>query len=263
MSGIAILNQILERTRADLHARRAAVPIEVLVEQAKHQARSRPFAEKLRRPGHITCISEVKRRSPSAGWIRESADAVDVARRYELGGASAISVLTDEPFFGGTMNDLVAVKAAVDLPILRKDFMVDPYQVVEARAFGADAILLIVAALPDATIAQLLAQAHDLSMDVLVETHDEEEIARALSVGASLIGINHRDLRTFAMDMDLAVRMRAKIPNDRILVAESGLKTSADVARMKAGGVDAVLVGEGLMRQQDPGQALKQLLEAA
>ncbi|MDX2021572.1 MAG: indole-3-glycerol phosphate synthase TrpC [Deltaproteobacteria bacterium] len=260
---MAILNQIIERTRADLSVRQAAVPVEALQERAKHQAPPRPFAQALRRSGQITCISEVKRRSPSAGWIRETADAVDVARRYQAGGAAAISVLTDQPFFGGTLDDLVQVKAAVDLPILRKDFMIDPYQVVEARAFGADAILLIVAALPDATISQLLAQAHDLKMDVLVETHDEAEIARALSVGASLIGINHRDLRTFAMDMDLAVRMRSKIPNDRILVAESGLKTSADVARMKAGGIDAVLVGEGLMRQQDPGQALRQLLEAA
>ena len=263
MSAIAILNEIITQTRIDLELRRTATPLAVLTERAASQTPARRFGTALRRPGRIACISEVKRRSPSAGWIREDADSVDVARRYEAGGASAISVLTDTPFFGGTLEDLVRVKAAVNLPILRKDFMVDSYQVVEARAAGADAILLIVAALTDQVMESLLHQSNELGMDVLVETHDEDEIARALAVGAQVIGINHRDLRTFKMDMDLALRMRAKIPSTKILVAESGLKTNADVARMKAGGIDAVLVGEGLMRQQDPGLALQQLLESA
>lgn len=263
MSAIAILNEIITQTRIDLELRRATTPVELLAERAAAQSPARLFGAALRRPGQITCISEVKRRSPSAGWIRQHADSVDVARRYESGGASAISVLTDTPFFGGTLEDLVRVKSAVNLPILRKDFMVDSYQVVEARAAGADAILLIVAALTDQVMESLLHQANDLGMGVLVETHDEVEITRALAVGAEVVGINHRDLRTFKMDMDLALRMRGKIPNAKILVAESGLKTAADVARMKAGGIDAVLVGEGLMRQQDPGLALQQLMESA
>ena len=263
MPAIAILKQILSQTRIDVEARKIATPMHVLVERAAAMPKARGFGAALRIAGRITCISEVKRRSPSAGWIRRDADSAAVARSYETGGAAAISVLTDEPFFGGTLDDLVRVKAAVKLPILRKDFMIDPYQVVEARAAGADAILLIVAALPDETMAAFLEQAHGLGMDVLVETHDEAEIARALTVGAEIIGINHRDLRTFTMDMDLAVRMRAKIPASKILVAESGLKSSADVARMKAGGIDAVLVGDGLMRQEDPGLALQQFLESA
>ncbi len=263
MASVQILNQIIEQTRRDLVQRQADTPIEVLRERAQAASAPLSLAKALRHPGRVTCISEMKRRSPSAGWIRQDADAAAVARGYELAGAAAISVLTDEPFFGGTLHDLVRVKSAVGLPILRKDFIVDPYQVVEARAAGADCILLIVAALPDDQLARLLAQATDLGMDTLVETHDEEEVQRALAIGAQVVGINHRDLRTFTMDMDLALRMRPRIPSDRVVVAESGIKVPADVARMKAGGIDAILVGEGLMRQPDPGVALQQLLAAA
>lgn len=262
-SGSQILDDILARTRADLELRRASVSLESLHQRAASRSPARSLATALRKPGRVTCISEVKRRSPSAGWIRENADAVAIAQAYEAAGAAAISVLTDGPFFGGTLDDLSRVKAAVGLPILRKDFIVDPFQVVEARAAGADAILLIVAALSDDSMRDLLSLARAQGMDVLVEAHDEEEVVRALAVGAEIVGINHRDLRTFTMDMDLALRMRPRVPAERIIVAESGLKTPADVARMKAGEIDAILVGEGLMRQPDPGAALKELLAAA
>ena len=263
MSGIPILDQIIERTRRGLVERRAETPIEALLERAQTLAAPLSLAKALRQPGRLTCISEFKRRSPSVGWIREQAEAAAVASAYEAAGAAAISVLTEPDFFGGSLNDLKQVKATVGLPILRKDFIVDGYQVVEARAAGADCILLIVAALRDEELATLLAQASNMGMDALVETHDEDEVRRALAVGAQILGINHRDLRTFTMDMDLALRMRPRIPADRLVVAESGIKVPADVARMKAGGIDAILVGEGLMREADPGLALQQLLAAA
>ena len=263
MSGIPILDQIIEQTRRDLIERRAHTPIEALVERAQTATAPLSLAKALRQPGRVTFVSEIKRRSPSAGWIRQDADAAAVADAYQAAGAAAISVLTEQAFFGGSLDDLRRVKAQVNLPILRKDFIVDPYQVVEARAAGADCILLIVAALNDGELASLLDQSTQLGMDALVETHDEDEVRRALAVGAQIVGINHRDLRTFTMDMDLALRMRSRIPSDRVVVAESGIKVAADVARMKAGGIDSVLVGEGLMRQPDPGQALKQLVAAA
>jgi indole-3-glycerol phosphate synthase len=211
----------------------------------------------------IACIAEFKRRSPSAGWIREGADVTTIARAYVDAGAAALSVLTDEPFFGGRLSDLEAARATVGVPLLRKDFVVDPYQIVEARAAGADAILLIVAALEDAQLAALAAEAERVGVDVLVETHDEAEIERALRVGAKLIGINHRDLRTFKMDMTLAERMRARIPDDCVVVAESGLRTADDVARMRRAGIDAILVGESLMRTAEPGAGLRALLAGA
>jgi len=184
-------------------------------------------------------------------------------RAYAAGGASALSVLTDGPFFGGDLADLGAAAAACALPILRKDFIVDRYQIVEARAGGADALLLIVSALDDAALAELLAATRAAGLDALVEAHDEEEVARAVRAGAEIIGINNRDLRTFTVDRELAVRLRARVPADRVVVAESGIRDAADVARLRAAGVDAMLVGETLMRAPDPAAALRALVGTA
>ncbi|HXU63579.1 MAG TPA: indole-3-glycerol phosphate synthase TrpC [Polyangia bacterium] len=254
-----ILDDILARTRVDVEARRAERPLAAVEAAAAQMPPARGLARSLRRPGEIACIAEFKRRSPSAGWIAEGADPAAMARAYAAGGARAMSVLTDAPFFGGGLADLVAARAACELPILRKDFMVGRYQIAEARAAGADAILLIVAALPDPELRALLAAARELGLDALVEAHDETEVARAVDAGADVIGINNRDLRTFQVDRELAIRMRSRVPADRIIVAESGIRDAADVARLRAAGVDAMLVGETLMRAPDPATALKTL----
>jgi indole-3-glycerol phosphate synthase len=257
-----ILDDILARTRVTVEEARRTRPLEELERQAAAAAPARGFAAALRQ-SDITCISEIKRRSPSAGWIRQEADAAAVARSYEGGGAAALSVLTDEPFFGGTLDDLRAARGAVRIPVLRKDFVIDPYQIVEARAAGADAVLLIVSALDDDTLSALLGTATRLGLDALVETHDAAEVDRALASGATIIGINHRDLRTFKMDMSLAERLRPHIPSSRIVVAESGIRSVEDVKRMRSAGVDAILVGENLMRAPDPGAALRAFLTRA
>jgi indole-3-glycerol phosphate synthase len=259
-----ILDEILAETRLEVARRKARVsPLEMerlsLAAPPCGAAANRSLAESLGRPG-IRCISEIKRRSPSVGWICENADPVAIAKAYRDAGAAAISVLTDGPFFGGSLDDLRAVRAAVQTPLLRKDFMVDGYQVAEARLAGADAILLIVAALDDGELKQLHDEADRLGLDVLVEAHTEEEVARAVALGARIVGVNHRDLRTFKVDTTLAIRMRNAVPAGTLLVAESGIRDRSDVARMQAGGIDAILVGESLMKTADPGEALAELL---
>jgi indole-3-glycerol phosphate synthase len=258
-----ILDDILGRTRADLEARRSLYPIGELARAAEAMAARAParsLRAALRRPGGVTAIAEHKRRSPSAGWIRQGAAVAEVVAAYAAGGAAALSVLTDEPFFGGSLGDLAAARAVAGIPILRKDFIVDEYQIVEARAAGADAVLLIVAALGESELAALVEAAGRWGVEPLVEAHDADEVARAVAVGAPIIGINHRDLRTFTMDLDLAVRLRPSIPADRVVVAESGIRGRADVQRLGAAGIDAVLVGETLMRAPDPAAALRELL---
>ena len=254
-----ILDDILMATRRSLAQRRQQVALSELEKQAAAASAPRAFAEALRKDG-IACIAEFKRRSPSKGWIRQDADPVKVATSYASAGAAAMSVLTDTPFFGGTLDDLRAVRSTVALPVLRKDFIVDPYQIAEARAAGADAVLLIVAALADADLRALLAETRRFGMEALVENHDASEVERALAAGATVVGINHRDLRTFETDMDLAVRLRPGIPKDRIVVAESGLRGHADVERMRQAGIDAILVGETFMAAPDPAAALRLLL---
>jgi indole-3-glycerol phosphate synthase len=255
-----ILDDILARTRADLVERKRVRPIAALEAEAARRPPARSLARALRQPGRITCIAEFKRRSPSAGWIAEKAEPGAMARAYAAGSASAMSVLTDGPFFGGSLDDLVAARAAADLVILRKDFIVDRYQVVEARAAGADALLLIVAALADAELATLLATTREMGLEALVEAHDAGEVARAIAAGAEVIGINNRDLRTFTVDRELAARLRPTVPPDRVIVAESGIRDAADVARLRTAGVDAILVGETLMRAPDPAAGLRTLL---
>jgi indole-3-glycerol phosphate synthase len=254
-----ILDDILARTRITVEEARRARPLADLERQAASAPAPRGFAAALRQ-GDIACIAEFKRRSPSAGWIHQHADPVAVAGAYQSGGAAALSVLTDGPFFGGALADLQAARGAVRLPILRKDFVIDPYQIVEARAAGADAVLLIVSALDDDALGALLGEATRLGLDALVETHDAAEVERALAIGATIIGINHRDLRTFKMDMSLAERLRPHIPSSRIVVAESGIRSVEDVRRMRSAGVDAILVGENLMRAPDPSAALRTFL---
>jgi len=245
-------------------ARKARLPLKEIERTLPVGKAERSLARALRpegrAPGSLTCVAEFKRRSPSAGWIGEGARVAEVARAYARGGAAALSVLTDEPFFGGTLEDLAAARAAVDLPILRKDFIVDAYQLAEARAAGADAALLIVAALADVELAALLAVGKLYGLELLVEAHDADEVARAVRADAAIIGINNRDLRTFTVDRELAARLRADIPPDRVVVAESGIRDAADVARLRAAGVDAMLVGETLMRAPEPAAALRALL---
>jgi indole-3-glycerol phosphate synthase len=255
-----ILDDILARTRADVAVRMAARPIADLEATAAARPPARSLARALRRPDQIACIAEFKRRSPSAGWIAEAADPATTVRAYAAGGAQALSILTDGPFFGGSLDDLGAARTACELPVLRKDFIVDRYQIVEARAAGADAILLIVAALSDPEIAALLAAAREIGLGALVEAHDADEVRRAVAAGAAIIGINNRDLRTFTVDRDLACRLRPQVPAERIVVAESGIRDAADVARLRAAGIDAMLVGETLMRASDPAAALRALL---
>lgn len=261
-----ILDDILARTRQDLAVRKAGRALSEIEKNLPPGPTVRSLAQALRpetrAPGlsPVTCIAEFKRHSPSAGWLREGAKAAEIARTYAASGASALSVLTDEPFFRGTLDDLTAAHAATSIPVLRKDFIVDAYQLAEARAAGADAALLIVAALTDAELTALLAVGGLYGLELLVEAHDAEEAARAVAAGAPIIGINNRDLKTFTIDRELAARLRAGIPADRIVVAESGIRNAADVARLGDAGIDAMLVGSALMRAPDPGAVLRALV---
>lgn len=221
---------------------------------------ARGFASALRQPGEVAVIAEIKRRSPSAGWIREGANAAALAMGYEKAGAAAVSVLTDRDHFGGALADLSAVRHAVALPLLRKDFVIDEVQLYEARVAGADAALLIARILDGSRLDDLLGAAAEVGLDVLVETHDELELERALAAGAGVIGINNRDLDTLRVDRALALRLGALVPADRIAVAESGIADRAHVDALGDAGIDAILVGERLMRAADPAAALDALV---
>lgn len=222
------------------------------------QEPARGFAGALRRDA-VAVISEVKRRSPGAGEIRPDLDPAALASTYETAGASALSVLTDRDYFGGSLDDLRAAREAVSLPALRKDFTIDAAQVVEARAHGADAILLIVRILDDVRLRELREEAEELGMDVLVEVHDAEELERARASGARIIGINNRDLSTFRTDLAVSERLVARLPTDVVTVSESGIRSGDEVARLGRAGIHAVLVGETLLRADDPGEAVREL----
>jgi indole-3-glycerol phosphate synthase/phosphoribosylanthranilate isomerase len=263
----SILDQIVAATRADLAERRVCAPLEELRAQATLASAPRPFAAALRplQCGPARLIAEIKRASPSKGVIAEAFDPVAQARAYERGGAAAISVLTEPHYFQGSLEHLRAVRKAVALPVLRKDFIVDPYQVYEARAAGADALLLIVALLDDDTLRELLALTRALGMEALVEAHeahDAHEIRRAVAAGATVIGVNSRDLRTFAVNPDLVCQLRPLIPAYCIGVAESGIANAAKAASARAWGADAILVGETLMRADDPAALTHELATA-
>ena len=257
-----ILDAILARKREEVAARGARVPLAEVIARAAAADAPRGFADAIAArvaAGSPAVIAEVKKASPSKGLIRPDFDPVAIARSYAAGGAACLSVLTDVDFFQGSDAYLQQARAACALPVLRKDFTIAPYQVYEARALGADCILLIVAALEDARLAELTAMALDLGMDVLVEVHDIDELERAIQVPAPLLGINNRNLRSFEVSLDTTLALRDAVPRDRILVTESGIATPADVQRMRAAGVDAFLVGEAFMREPDPGAGLQRL----
>lgn len=257
-----ILRKILAHKAREVAARADAVSRAELLARCAQRAPTRGFARAIAARiavGHAAVIAEVKKASPSKGVLRADFDPVAIARSYEQGGAACLSVLTDNEFFQGSDADLVAARAACGLPVLRKDFVIDPYQVYEARALGADCILLIVAALTDAHMQALAALAHDLGLDVLVEAHDAEELERALALNTQLVGINNRDLRSFKTTLATTLDLLSRIPAGRIVVTESGIETRADVAAMRARGVQAFLVGETFMRAREPGAKLKEL----
>jgi indole-3-glycerol phosphate synthase len=255
-----ILDEILDETKRTVGYCRLRLPLPDLEKQAAARPAPRSLGKALRSATGMACIAEFKRRSPSKGFIQRDADVSVLLPVYQAAGATAASVLTDTPFFGGSLDDLRRARAVSQLPLLRKDFIIDPYQVAEARAAGADAVLLIVAALHDQDLRDLLAEVHRWGMEALVETHDQGEVERAVAAGARIVGVNHRDLRTFEMDMDLAVDIRPLIPADRLVVAESGIRNADDVRRLRAAGIDAILVGETLMAAPDPAAALRELL---
>jgi len=255
-----LLDEILEATRARVGQARKIKSLSDLEDVARTQDSSRDFLAAVRRDG-ISIISEFKRRSPSVGPIREDADPAQIAAAYEKGGAAALSVLTEPHFFSGSLADLEAARAACSLPVLRKDFVIDIYQVAEARASGADAVLLIVAALPDrGVLADLAEAAREYGLAALIEIHEARELDAAFELEPELIGVNQRDLRTFEVDQELAARLRAEIPASVAMVAESGIRTRADVVSLEEAGVDAVLIGETLMAAPDPARAVEELL---
>jgi len=254
-----LLADILERTEADLARAKQDVPLETLRQRLGPLNRGRPFSEALVAEG-ISLIAEMKRASPSRGPIRPGASVTEIVRAYEAAGAAACSILTEGPHFQGSLDDLVEARSACSLPLLRKDFIIDPYQLVEARVAGADAVLLIVAALGPDRLDQLLRAAADLGLDCLVEVHDEEEVAIAIEAGAELVGVNNRDLHTFEVDLGTTFRLLPDIPAGTVVVAESGISSRRDVIELENAGVDAILVGEALMRAEDPGEAIRALL---
>jgi indole-3-glycerol phosphate synthase len=257
-----ILQRILARKAGEVAERAQRVPLADVKARALDAPPVRGFADALRAriaAGEAAVIAEVKKASPSQGVIRPDFDPAAIARSYEVGGAACLSVLTDVDFFQGHDDYLVQARAACSLPVLRKDFVVHPYQVHEARMLGADCVLLIAAALQDAPLVMLAELAMTLGMDVLVEVHDIDELERALPVPAPLLGINNRSLRTFEVSLATTLDLRSAVPADRVLVTESGIHTREDVARMRGHGVDAFLVGEAFMRAPEPGDELRRL----
>lgn len=255
-----VLDRIVAVKRREIAAARERIAEADLRRRLADAPPVRDFFAALAKPGPIRLIAEVKKASPSAGVIREDFDPVAIAQTYERHGASCLSVLTDEPHFQGHLSYLTAVRARVGLPVLRKDFVLDSYQVVEARAAGADAVLLIAECLDDCNLRKLHNEIVELGMTPLVEIYDPENLPRVLEAGATLIGVNNRDLRTFKVNLEHTLRLRPGIPAECVMVSESGVKTHADVERLEAAGVDAILVGESLMREPDIGAAVDRLL---
>lgn len=254
---LTVLEQILVRKRAELLTQRSLVPLEELEKRPRPERRSFREALESRRPA---VISEIKKASPSAGVIAEDFNPASIAKRYEAAGAAALSVLTDEQFFQGSIDHLQQAREAVKIPVLRKDFTLDRYHLLQASAAGADAILLIVAALSDFDLHDLMVQAEELQLDALVEVHDEAELDRALAAGAEIIGVNNRNLKTLEVSLDTSLRLAERIPASVLAVSESGIRSGNDVRLLTEAGYRAFLIGESLMKQADPGQALASLL---
>jgi len=257
------LRTIVAATQQITNTRRAQEPASALERRALARSpRGDRFEAALGMPDRVNVIAECKRRSPSRGVLAAQYDPVTIAKKYEAGGAAAISVLTEPTFFDGALDHLTAVRGAVDLPLLRKDFVVDDYQLLEARAAGADAILLIVAALDQPELIRLQSRARELELAALVEVHDDEELARAIDSGARLIGVNNRNLRTLAVDVTASDRLAAKMPAGIVGVSESGLQTRSDLERLAAAGYRAFLIGERFMTDPNPARAIGELIGA-
>jgi indole-3-glycerol phosphate synthase len=255
-----ILDKIVATKRGEIERAKAAVPEAELCARLKDAPPVRDFFAPLAAGRPIKLIAEVKKASPSQGVIRADLDPVAIGKTYEAHGAACLSVLTDESYFQGSLEFLRAVRQAVKIPVLRKDFILDSYQLVEARAAGADAVLLIAECLDDCNLRKLHNETIELGMTPLVEFYEPQNLDRVLAAGATLIGVNNRDLRTFEVDLEHTIRLREKVPLDCVLVAESGIHSRADVLRLEAAGIDAMLVGESLMRQADIGAAIDRLL---
>jgi indole-3-glycerol phosphate synthase len=254
----ARLEDLVEATREAIGRRKYERPLSELERELESGREGRPFAEALSSPG-TSLIAEHKRRSPSAGAIREDASCAEIVAAYERGGAAAVSVLTEEAHFGGSLADLRAARAATELPILRKDFTVDPYQLYEAKIAGADAVLLVVGSLRPGELAALHALAGDLDLDAVVEVSNDEELEAALDVDADVLGINNRDLEDFTVDLQRTFDLIADVPAGKVVVSESGIHTRHQIEELEGVGVDAVLIGETLMRAADPEGAVREL----
>jgi indole-3-glycerol phosphate synthase len=257
---MTILDEIVARKKREVAIARERVPTAALEGRLAVAPPVRDFFAAASAPGAIRLIAEFKRKSPSAGGIRPEATVEEVVQAYASAGAAAVSILTDGPGFGGNLVDLESARIAVPLPVLRKEFVVDRYQVLESRAHGADAVLLIAECLDDCSLRSLYRETLDLGMTPLVELHDEENLPRVLDLGATLVGVNNRDLKSMTTDLGHVLRLREQVPEEVVLVAESGIKARADVERLEAAGIGAMLVGESLLKHADPGRAAAGLL---
>jgi indole-3-glycerol phosphate synthase len=255
-----ILDQIISHKREEIKRDKAITPSAELEKRLASAPKPRKFKAAISKPNKINLIAEVKKASPSKGVIREDFDPVKIAKLYESNGASALSVLTDEKFFQGSLSHLTQIREAVKLPILRKEFIIDEYQVYQSRVFGADAILLIVACLTLDELKRLYNLATDLKLDSLMEVHTVEELKTALEVGCEIIGINNRNLKTFHTDINTTFKLKELIPDDKIVVSESGIYSASDVKLLKSCGINAILVGEALMREEDIGKKVRELV---
>jgi indole-3-glycerol phosphate synthase len=263
MTAPDLLHTIVAATRRITEVRRARQPLAAVERRAAAVSpRGTQFEAALGRPDRVNVIAECKRRSPSRGVLASQYDPVAIARHYEAGGAAAISVLTEPAFFDGALDHLTAVRAAIQLPLLRKDFIVDEYQLFEARAAGADAVLLIVAALPQPQLVCLQTRARELGLAALVEVHDDEELQRAADSGARIVGVNNRNLRTLTVDVEASYRLARKMPAGVVAVSESGLRSRADLEQLSGAGYRAFLIGERFMTDPDPASAIKTLIAA-
>ena len=254
-----MLDDIVMSKYQEVEAAKARLPLEELQRRVEHHLAERNFGKALQVPGKLSLIAELKRKSPSRGMLRERFDPVSLAQALEGAGAAALSVLTDEMYFGGSLDFLRDVKQFTEVPVLRKDFIVDPYQIYEASFYQADAVLLIVRVLTEEVLVQCLQVADALGLEPLVEVHNEQELSVALAAGAHVIGINHRDLHTFTIDPTLSERLVPRMPAGKIIVAESGIQTAEDIQRLQRLGVHAVLIGEALMTAPDPVTKVREL----
>jgi indole-3-glycerol phosphate synthase len=257
---LTVLEQIIARKRAELLAQRTLVKPEML--KVRERPARRPFRSALKAKSPAI-ISEIKKASPSAGVITEKFEPAAIAERYESAGAAALSVLTDQQFFQGSLEYLAAARNATNLPVLRKDFTLDRYHLLEAAAWGADAVLLIVAALSDEKLRELVAQSEELNLEVLVEVHNEAELERALSAEANWIGVNNRNLKTLEVSLETSLLLAELIPSDVFWISESGIRSPEEIRQLMDAGCDGFLVGESLMKKDDPGQALSELIQGA